>query len=109
MGSTMKDLRNASLPRRGMKSLRENVGELLRSVDSDQAEVTILDCLVGEVLPSESPEVADVNVLRSFPSSDNVVAPFDARVVVFVDWRPFLGCEPHVFEEATEVDDFNSR
>jgi hypothetical protein len=102
MGSTMEDLRNASLPRRGMKSLRENVGELLRSVDSDQAEVTILDCLVGEVL-------ADVNVLRSFPSSDNVVAPFDARVVVFVDWRPFLGCEPHVFEEATEVDDFNSR
>jgi hypothetical protein len=54
MGSTMEDLRNASLPRRGMKSLRENVGELLRSVDSDQAEVTILDCLVGEVL-------ADVN------------------------------------------------
>jgi hypothetical protein len=102
MGSTVEDLRNASLPRRGMKSLRENVGELFRCIDSDQAEVTILDCLVGEVL-------ADVNVLRSFPSSDNVVAPFDARVVVFVDWRPFLGCEPHVLEEATEVYDFNSR
>ena len=83
----MEDLRNASLPRRGMKSLRENVGELLRSVDSDQAEVTILECLVGEVH-------ADVNVLRSFPSSDNVVAPFDARVVVFVDWRPFLRANP---------------
>ncbi len=85
-----------------MKSLRENVGELLRCIDSDQAEVTILDCLVGEVL-------ADVSVLRSFTPSDNVVAPFDARVVVFLDWRPFLGCEPHVLKEATEVDDFNSR
>ncbi len=85
-----------------MKSLRENVGELLRCIDSDQAEVTILDCLVGEVL-------ADVNVLRSFPLSDNVVAPFDARIVVFIDWRPFLGCESHVIEEATDVDDFNSR
>lgn len=102
MGSTVEDLRNASLPRRGMKSLRENVGELFRCIHSDQAEVTILDCLVGEVL-------ADVNVLRSFPSSNDVVAPFDARVIVFVDWRPFLGCEPHVLEEATEVDDFNSR
>jgi hypothetical protein len=87
-----------------MKTLRENVGELLRCIDSDQAEVTILDYLVGEVL-------ADVNVLRSFTPSDNlnVVAPFDARVVVFVDWRPFLGCETHVLKEATEVDDFNSR
>ena len=84
-----------------MKSLREDVGELLQGIHSDQAEVTILDCLVGEVL-------ADVNVLRSFPSSNAVVAPFDARVV-FVDWRPFLGCESHVLEEATEVDDFNSR
>ena len=77
MGSTVEDLRNASLPRRGMKSLRENVGELLRCIDSDQAEVTILDCFVGE--PGEV--LADVNVLRSFPSSDNVVASFDARVL----------------------------
>ncbi len=76
MGSTVEDLRNASLPRRGMKSLREDVGELFRCIHSDQAEVTILDCLVSEVL-------ADVNVLRSFPSSNDVVAPFDARVVVF--------------------------
>ena len=52
---------------------------------------------------------SDVNVLRSFPSSNDVVAPFDARVIVSVDWRPFLGCEPHVLEEATEVYDFNSR
>lgn len=85
-----------------MKSLREDVGELLRCIDSDQAEMTILDCLVGEVL-------ADVNVLGALTPSDNIVAPFDARIVVFVDWRPFLGCKPHVRKEATEVDDFNSR
>ena len=64
--------------------------------------MTILDCLVGEVL-------ADVNVLGSLTSPDDVVAPFDARVVVFVDRRPLLGCKPHVREEVSEVDDFNSR
>jgi hypothetical protein len=77
---------------------------LFRGIHSDQAEVTILDCLVGEVLAD-----SDVNVLRSFPSSNDVVAPFDARIIVFVDWRPFLRCEPHVLEEATEVYYFNSR
>ena len=40
-----------------MKSLREDVCQLLRGVNSNQTKMTVLDCLVGEVL-------ADVNVLR---------------------------------------------
>ena len=64
--------------------------------------MTVLDYLVGEVL-------ADVNVLRTLTAADNGVAPFDARLVVFVDRRPFLGCEPHTAQEVSEVNHFNSR
>ena len=85
-----------------VETLGEDVRQLLRGVDPDQAEMTILDRLVGEVLP-------DVNVLRTLTASNNVVAPFDARIVVFVDWRPFLWCKPHIFQEISEVDYFNSR
>ena len=52
-----------------MKSLGEDICELLRGVDSNQAQVSILDHLVGKVLP-------DVDVLGTFSASDNVVAPF---------------------------------
>jgi hypothetical protein len=46
---------------------------------------------VGEVLP-------DINVLGSFPTSNDGVAPFDARGVVLVDrGRSLLG-EAHDFE-----------
>ena len=67
-----------------MKSLREDVCQLFRGVDSDQTKMTLLDRLVGEVL-------ADVNVLRTLTAADDVVAPFDARAVVFVDsdWTSF--------------------
>ena len=85
-----------------MKSLREDVCQLLRGVNSNQTKMTILDRLVGEVL-------ADVNVLRTLAAADDVVAPFDARVVVFVDRRPFLRCEPHTAQEVSEVYHLNSR
>ena len=85
-----------------MKPLGEDVCQLLRGVDSDQTEMTVLDRLVGEVL-------ADVNVLRPLTAADDVVAPFDARVVVLVDRRPFLWCEPHILQEVSEVNYFNSR
>ncbi len=75
-----------------MKSLGEDVCQLLRSVNSDQTKMTILDCLVVKVL-------ADANVLRTLAAADDVVAPFDARGVVFVDRRPFLRCEPHTAQE----------
>ena len=71
--------------------------------------MTVLDssCLVGEAL-------ADVNVLRSVRTlsaraADDVVAPFNARVVVFVDRRPFLRCEPHTAQEVSEVSHLNGR
>ncbi len=43
----------------------------------DEQHSAILNDFVGEVLPN-------VNVLSSFPSADDVVAPFYARCVVFV-------------------------
>ena len=64
--------------------------------------MTILDRFVGEVLP-------DVNVLRTLTAADDVVAPFDARVVVFVDRRPFLRCKPHILQEVSEINHLNSR
>ncbi len=76
----------ADLPRWRMKPLGEDVCQLLQGVDSDRTEMTVLDRLVGEVL-------ADVNVLRPLTAADDVVAPFDARVVVLVDRRPFLWCD----------------
>ena len=85
-----------------MKSLGEDVCQLLRGVDSDQAKVTILNRLVGKVLP-------DVNVLCTLTAADDVVAPFDARVVVFVDRRPFLWCKPHILQEVSEINHLNSR
>ena len=84
-----------------MESLREDVCELLRCIDSDQAEMIILDCLVGVL--------AGVNVLGALTPSDNIVAPLDAHIVVLVDWRPFLWCKPHILQEVSEVNHFNSR
>ncbi len=67
--------RDADLARWRMKPLGEYVCQLLRGVDSDQKEMTVLDRLVGEVS-------ADVNELRPLTATDDVVAPFNARVVV---------------------------
>ena len=57
--------------------------KLICGVHTDQADMTILDHFMREVLP-------DVDVLRPFTSSDDVVAPFDAGVVVLVDRCPSL-------------------
>ena len=43
----------------------------------DEPHLTVLDDLVGEVLP-------DVNVLGTFTAADDVVTPLDARGVVLV-------------------------
>jgi hypothetical protein len=76
--ASFKDCCDARLPLLVVETLGEDFSQLLRGVDPDQAEMTILDYLVGEVL-------ADVNVLRTLTAADDVVAPFDARDVVFVD------------------------
>ena len=82
-----------------MEALGEDVGELVRGVNTDQTKVTILNRFMCEVLPK-------VDVLSTLTSPDDVVAPFDARVVVFIDGRVSLLLETHVLEERTEVDDF---
>ncbi len=63
-----------------MDALGEDVRQLLRRGDPDQTLMSILDGLVREVL-------ADVDVLGTYPSPIDVVAPFNARGVVLVDRR----------------------
>jgi hypothetical protein len=45
--------------------------------------------------------LAEVNVLGAFPSSDDVVAPFDARGVVLVHGGGWGLRESHVLEEVS--------
>ena len=58
-------------------SSRPDVHHLSRGRDLDEQLWTVLDDLVGEVLP-------DVDVLGTFPSADDVVTALDARGVVLV-------------------------
>ena len=62
----------------------------------------VLIDLVGEVLPN-------VDVLSSLPSTDDVVAPLDARRFVFVDRRGRRLDESHTLEELAEVQDLACR
>ena len=64
-----------------MKSLDEDVFELLRGADPNQTQMSILNRFMGEVLP-------DVNMLGAFSTSNNVVAPLNASIVVLVDRCP---------------------
>ena len=64
-----------------MKSLGEDICKLLRGVDSNQTQVSILDRFMGEVLP-------DVDVLGTLSASDSVVAPLNVSIVVLVDRCP---------------------
>ena len=59
--------------------------------------MTILDHFVREVLP-------DVDVLRPFTFSDDIVASFNAGVVFLVDRCPSLRIEPHVDEETPNIE-----
>ena len=47
--------------------------------DSNKPDMTFLNRFMCDVLPN-------VDVLGPFPSADDVVAPFDTRIVVFEDW-----------------------
>ncbi len=49
-----------------MKFLGEDICKLLRGVDSNQTQVSMLDSFMGEVLP-------DVDVLGTLSTSDNVL------------------------------------
>ncbi len=79
---------DAGSPRLGMKSPGDDICKLLRGIDSNQTQVSILDSFMGEVLP-------DVDVLSTLWASDNVVAPLNTSVIVLVDWGPgFFGTKP---------------
>ncbi len=74
-----------------MKSLDEDICKQLRGVDSNQAQVSILDRFTGEVLP-------DVDVLDTLSASKNVVAPLNTSVIVLVDWGPGLWRNIHALK-----------
>ena len=67
----------------------------------DEQHSTILDDFVVEVLP-------DVNMLGSFTSADDVVAPFDARGVVLVYRGGLLLLESWTIQMSQEVQDLAS-
>jgi hypothetical protein len=52
--------------------------------------------------------LADVDVLRTFSASDDVVASLNAGIVILVDWGPGLGSETHILQEGLEVNYCNS-
>jgi hypothetical protein len=64
--------------------------------------VAKLNSFVREMFP-------EVDMLGTLATADNVVAPFDARVVVFIDRRVSRWGESHVLERRSEIDDFHSR
>jgi hypothetical protein len=80
---------DAGSPGLGMKSLGEDVCELLRGADLNQTQVSILDSFMSKML-------ADVDVLRTFSASNGVVAPLNAGIVILVDWGPGFGSKPHI-------------
>ena len=74
----------------------------LQGVDSNQAQVAVLDSFMGEVLP-------DIEVLCTLSASDDVVTPLDASVVVLIDWGLRLWRKSHAPQEMSEIDHLNSR
>ena len=69
------DTFDACLPLRVVQALGEDICELGRLGDADEQDLSMLNDLVGEVLP-------DVDVLGSLPSADDVVTPLDVRRIV---------------------------
>ena len=81
-----------------MESLGQDVRHLSRGRDLDEPHLTILDDLVGEVLP-------DVDVLGTFPAADDVVTPLDARGVVLVYRGRLLLRESETVQKRPEIQD----
>ncbi len=62
-----------------MESLGEDVSQLRRGRDLDQLHLSVSNHFMSKVL-------ADINVLGSFPSADDVASPLDACCVDLVHW-----------------------
>jgi hypothetical protein len=67
----------------------EDIRQLIGGVHPYETNVAILDHFVREVLPN-------VDMLCSLASPDDVVTPFDAGIVILVNWCPSFGVESHV-------------
>ena len=66
----------------------------------DESHVSILNHLMSKML-------ADVDVLSTLASADDVVSPFDARRVVFIDWSIIVWFETHIVEQIAKVDNLD--
>ncbi len=84
------------LPLRQMESLGQDVRELARGRNPDQAHVSILDCFVGEVL-------ADIDVLGKFATADDIVASFNAGVVVLEHRCRLALTEAQAVKEVSDI------
>ena len=84
-----------------VKALGEGVRELERSGDAYEPHIAVLDDLVREVLP-------DVNMLGPLTSSNDVVAPLDARGVVLEHLGGVLLSEAESLEEVSEIQDVHA-
>ena len=70
----------------GLKAFGEDISQLISSRYTDKLEMTQLDSLMGKML-------ANINMLSTLPTTDNVVTPFDASSAVFENQRVgILGC-----------------
>ncbi len=87
-----------------LKPLGEYIRQLVLRRDFVQTRVSVLDCLMGEVL-------ADVDVLRTFASPIDMVRLLDAcsikGVFVLVHCGAIDLREAHVAQEIVEVDDLD--
>jgi hypothetical protein len=52
--------------------------------------------------------LADINVIGSFTSSDDVVAPLDARCAVLVHWCGLLLSDTELFQKGFEIQDLST-
>ena len=77
--------------------LGEDIRELIRGRHCEELEVSILNSLMREMLP-------DVDVLSTLASTDDVVAPFNARRVILEDWGRRRRCEAQFPEEISKID-----
>ncbi len=84
-----------------MQALREDIRELKRHGDSYEPHIAVLDDLVRKVLP-------DVNMLGPLTSSNDVVAPLDARGVVLEHLGGVLLSEAESLEQVSEIQDVHA-
>ena len=66
----------------------------------DESHVPVLNSLMGKML-------ADVDVLGTLASADDVVSSFDACRVVFIDWSIIVWFETHIVEQIAKVDNLD--